>query len=341
MTTAIQEHIDLRPYNTFGIQAFARYFVSLHTTDDLVKLIHTDLFASQKRLVLGGGSNILLTQDFDGLVIHNDLKGITVAGETDAQITLTVASGEPWHSFVMHCVNHNWGGIENLSLIPGTVGAAPMQNIGAYGVEIKEVVDRVTGIDLLTGHERTFNNAQCQFGYRESIFKHALREKIFISSVTLSLTKKNHLLRTGYGAIQDTLHAMNITQPTVQNVSDAVIKIRQQKLPDPAALGNSGSFFKNPVVPVEHYEKLLKDYPTMPGYKAENQSIKIPAAWLIEHCGWKGKKINQAGVHHQQALVLVNYGSASGAEILSLSKKIQHDVSEKFEIELTPEVNIL
>jgi UDP-N-acetylmuramate dehydrogenase len=341
MTSAIQEHVDLKPYNTFGIQAFARYFVSIRSTDDLVKLIHTDLFTSQKRLVLGGGSNILFTRNFDGLVIHNDLKGIAVTGETDAHITLTVASGESWHPFVLHCVNHNWGGIENLSLIPGTVGAAPMQNIGAYGVEIKEVVDRVTGIDLLTGQERTFNNDQCQFGYRESIFKHALREKIFISSVTLSLTKKNHLLRTEYGAIQDTLHTMNVTQPTVQHVSDAVIKIRQQKLPDPAVLGNSGSFFKNPVVAAEHYERLLKDYPTMPGYRTENQSIKIPAAWLIEHCGWKGKTINQAGVHRQQALVLVNYGSASGAEILSLSKKIQHDVSEKFKIVLTPEVNII
>ncbi len=341
MTATIQENINLQPYNTFGIKAYARYFISIQTTNDLISLIQSEPYRNHKRLILGGGSNILFTCDFNGLVIHNDLKGITITGETDDHIQLTVASGESWHSFVMHCLGNNWGGIENLSLIPGTVGAAPMQNIGAYGVEIKEVVDRVTGIDLFTGTEQTFTNSECRFGYRESIFKHDLKEKIFISSVTLSLTKKNHRLRTEYGAIKDTLNAMSITQPTIHSVSEAVITIRQQKLPDPQVLGNSGSFFKNPVITASHYEQLLKDYPAMPGYKAENQSIKIPAAWLIESCGWKGKRINDAGVHHQQALVLVNYGTATGEEILSLSRNIQHDVAKKFDIDLTPEVNIV
>jgi len=336
-----QKDIDLKPYNTFGIRARARYFISVNKHSDIEEILNSDLYKNEKRLILGGGSNILLTGDFNGLVIHNNLKGIETRKENDSHITLTVASGEEWHPFVMHCIKNNWGGIENLALIPGTVGAAPMQNIGAYGVEVKEVVDFVSGIDLHTRTERTFTNTECVFGYRESIFKHALKEIFFISSVTLTLTKKDHLLRMEYGALKDTLQQMNVTSPSIQSIADAVIKIRQQKLPDPKILGNSGSFFKNPTVPADHYTLLKQIHPDIPGYPTDIQMIKIPAAWLIERSGWKGKKINHAGVHHQQALVLVNYDSATGKEILDLAQMIQHDVYNKFGIQLTPEVNII
>lgn len=338
---SFQKNIDLKPFNTFGIHVTAHHFVSIHAQDDFLELIQSDLFKSEKHLILGGGSNVLLTGDFDGLVIHNKLKGIDIVQEDDSQITLCIASGEEWHSLVMYCVNNNWGGIENLALIPGTVGAAPMQNIGAYGVEIKEVVDFVTGIDLTTGAQRTLTNTECAFGYRESIFKHELKENFFISSVTLTLTKKDHVLRMEYGAIKDTLLLMNVDRPTIQSIAEAVIKIRQQKLPDPRVLGNSGSFFKNPSIPQEHFNLLKQTHPDIPGYPTDFQMIKIPAAWLIEQSGWKGKRQNHAGVHDQQALVLINYNSASGHEILDLAKMIQQDVYDKFMIHLTPEVNII
>lgn len=338
---SIQKNIDLKPYNTFGIQAKADHFVSLHTPDDLYELIQSDLFKNERHLILGGGSNLLLTQDFKGLVIHNNLKGITLVEENEDDLTLEVASGEPWHPFVVHCVNQNWGGIENLSLIPGTVGAAPMQNIGAYGVEICEVVENVTGIDLTTGTSRSFTNKECMFGYRESVFKKELKGKFFISSVTLTLSKKNHLLNTEYGAIKNTLHAMHITSPTIQSISDAVIAIRRRKLPDPSTIGNAGSFFKNPVITAPHYQSLKKIHPEIPGYLIENQLVKVPAAWLIEQCGWKGKRFGDAGVHQHQPLVLVNYNHASGEEIFSLAMNIRTSVQEKFDIELTPEVNII
>jgi UDP-N-acetylmuramate dehydrogenase len=341
MELTIRENIDLKPFNTFGIKANARHFATLSSVDDLMTLIHTPLFNRERHLILGGGSNILLTKDFEGLVIHNNLKGIEILQEDDTHITLRVASGEEWHSFVMYCVNNNWGGIENLALIPGTSGAAPMQNIGAYGVEIKDVVNFVTGIDLKTGAGRTLSNTECLFGYRESVFKHELKENFFISSVTLTLTKKDHALRMEYGAIKDTLMQMNVECPTIQSIAEAVIKIRQQKLPDPHVLGNSGSFFKNPTIPLEHYTLLKQTHPDLPGYPTDIQMIKIPAAWLIQRSGWKGKRLNHAGVHDQQALVLINYDSATGREILDLAKMIQQDVYDKFTIHLTPEVNII
>lgn len=337
----IQENVQLKPFNTFGIRANARHFVSLSASDDLFELQQTDLFKNEPRLILGGGSNVLLTHDFNGLVIHNNLKGIQSTHETDETITLKVASGEVWHPFVMHCVQHNWGGVENLSLIPGTMGAAPMQNIGAYGVEVQEVIDYVEGINLTSGLHRVFNRDECRFGYRESIFKHELKEKIFISSVTLTLTKKNHRLRTDYGAIQDTLHEMHVTEPTIQSISKAVIHIRSKKLPDPGVIGNAGSFFKNPTITQQHYASLKSTWPDMPGYNSVNQLVKVPAAWLIEQCGWKGKRVGDAGVHHHQPLVMVNYNNATGEEILSLAMHVRASVQEKFEITLTPEVNIV
>jgi UDP-N-acetylmuramate dehydrogenase len=337
----IQENVQLKTLNTFGIRANARHFVSLQSPDDLFELQQTDLFKNEPRLILGGGSNVLLTHDFNGLVIHNNLKGIQSTHETDETITLKVASGEVWHPFVMHCVQHNWGGVENLSLIPGTMGAAPMQNIGAYGVEIQEVINQVEGIELLNGSTRVFSKSDCRFGYRESIFKQELKEKIFISSVTLTLTKKNHLLRTGYGAIQDTLREMGVTEPTIQAISEAVIHIRSKKLPDPAVIGNAGSFFKNPTITQQHYTSLKSTWPEIPGYPIENQTVKVPAAWLIEQCGWKGKRVGDAGVHQHQPLVIVNHDRATGEELLSLAMQVRTSVQGKFDITLTPEVNII
>ncbi|MEQ8364249.1 MAG: UDP-N-acetylmuramate dehydrogenase [Cyclobacteriaceae bacterium] len=337
----VEENVSLKSYNTFGIDVNTKYLCRVTTANQLIDLIQSPVFKQEKHYILGGGSNVLFTDDFDGLVIKDDLKGIETVSETDSHITVKVYAGENWHEFVMQAVANGWGGIENLSLIPGTVGAAPMQNIGAYGVEIKNLIENVEAIELSTGVLKTFSNEQCAFGYRESVFKRELAKKYFISSVTLSLSKKNHHLNTTYGAIQETLKEMNVTQPTIQTVSNAVINIRKSKLPDPVEIGNAGSFFKNPTISLKQYEELQNLTATIPGYPTDNQNVKVPAGWLIEQCGWKGKRINNVGVHPKQALVLVNYGGGNGTEILSLSKKIQAAVWEKFHIMLTPEVNIL
>lgn len=337
----IEENVNLKPYNTFGIEVHARYFCKISTEEQLQELLSKNVYKNERHLILGGGSNVLFTKDFDGLIIKVDLTGIQKQNETDGTIDIDVKSGERWHNLVLYCVHHNLGGIENLSLIPGTVGAAPIQNIGAYGVEIKEVIKKVEAIDLSTGERKSFTNGECAFGYRESIFKHDLKEKYFISSVTLTATTKNHLLNTRYGAIQDTLKAMHVMVPTIKTISDAVIHIRKTKLPDPTTIGNAGSFFKNPTLALSHYEQLKKTYSEIPGYPSVNQSVKVPAGWLIEQCGWKGKRINNIGVHTQQALVLVNYGNGNGDEIFQLAKNILSSVKEKFDITLTPEVNII
>lgn len=337
----IEKNVSLRALNTFGISAEASYLCHIRSHDDLSELIQTDIYQNEPHYILAGGSNILFTGDFKGLIIKVDLKGIEISREDEDSVVLTVAAGENWHQLVMHAVEKQWGGIENLSLIPGTVGAAPMQNIGAYGVEIKNVVEKLEGIDLSSGGSRTYNNAECEFGYRESVFKTTLRKKIFISSVTLRLTKKNHQLNVEYGAIRDTLAANKVITPSIKSISDAVIAIRQNKLPDPTKIGNAGSFFKNPTISSADYKRLKFSHEDMPSYTVDNQHFKIPAGWLIEQCGWKGKRINDVGVHPLQALVLVNYGDGSGEEILKLSKKIQESVEEKFGIKLIPEVNIL
>lgn len=336
---SILQNTSLKSFNTFGIDTKAKYFCELNSIDDLISLYQTELFKNERRLILGGGSNILFKQDFNGLVIHNSILGKEVVHETEDLVQLRVRSGELWHDTVMHCVKHNWGGVENLSLIPGTMGAAPIQNIGAYGVEVREVIENVEAVELSTGRLKTFSNQECKFGYRESVFKNELKEKFFISSVTLTLTKKNHRVVTSYGAIADTLSNMNIAQPTIKNVSDAVIKIRTEKLPDFHTIGNAGSFFKNPEITEEQFYKLQHEHPSIPHYPA-NQGVKVPAGWLIEQCGWKGKKLGNVGVHDKQALVLVNHGGASGEEIFSLAMKIISSVREKFSITLTPEVNI-
>jgi UDP-N-acetylmuramate dehydrogenase len=338
---SIQEQVELLPYNTFIIRAKAKYFTSIHSVEDFQELLKSSLYKQEKHLILGGGSNVLLTGDFQGLVIKVDIKGMQVVSQDDTSVTIKAGAGEAWHALVLHCVAHDWGGIENLSLIPGTVGAAPMQNIGAYGVEIKEVIKNVEAIDLISGDIKVFTNPECSFDYRESVFKQKLKGKYFISSVTLTLTKKNHHFNTSYGAIEATLKQQNIHAPSVRAISDAVIAIRQQKLPDPRIVGNAGSFFKNPTITQQQYDKLKTTYPEIPGYSTVNQQVKVPAAWLIESCGWKGKTFNHIGVHPNQALVIVNYGEGTGEEIWDLAQKILASVKEKFDVQLQPEVNVV
>jgi UDP-N-acetylmuramate dehydrogenase len=338
---SLKEAHSLRQLNTFHIDAKADFFTSVRSEAEAIDLFQSSTYKKQPSLILGSGSNLLFTRDFKGLVIRNELSGIDVIEESEEQVLVRAASGELWHPFVLYCVQHDWGGVENLSLIPGTIGAAPMQNIGAYGAEIKEVLVSVDAIDRSNGDKRTFSAHDCRLSYRESIFKSELKEKFFISSVTLRLSKKLHRLNTSYGAIQDTLRAMQVNDVTVRAISDAVISIRKSKLPDPSVIGNAGSFFKNPVVTTDHYNTLRKSYPSMPGYFSENQLVKVPAAWLIEQDGWKGKRFGDAGVHTQQALVLVNYNDAKGDELYSLALKIQSSVQARFNIMLTPEVNII
>lgn len=337
----VEENVSLKAFNTFGVDAKAKYLSHITEINQLISLLGTSLFKNEPSYILGGGSNILFTKDFEGLLIKVDLKGIHILEEDEQFVKVKVAAGENWHNFVLHAVNNDWGGIENLSLIPGTVGAAPMQNIGAYGVEIQNLVDSVEAIHLLTGKAKLFTREECEFGYRESVFKKGLRKKYFISSVTLRLTKKDHQLNTSYGAIQETLSNMKVSDISMRSISDAVIQIRQSKLPNPQVIGNAGSFFKNPTITQSQYQSMQKSDSSTPGYPIDNQNIKIPAGWLIEQCGWKGKKFNNVGVHAKQALVIVNYGGGTGAEILKLSKQIQASVLEKFRIQLIPEVNIL
>ncbi|MEO5602472.1 MAG: UDP-N-acetylmuramate dehydrogenase [Cyclobacteriaceae bacterium] len=338
---AVQENVNLLPFNTFGINAQARYLVTVKSVLEVQQLLANDLFEKHRTLILGGGSNILLTKDFEGLVVKNEITEIQVVEEDEARLMLRVGSGENWHDLVMYSVVRNLGGIENLSLIPGTVGAAPMQNIGAYGVEIKEVIHNVEAVDMETGKVKVFNREECQFGYRESIFKQHLKGKYFISSITLSLTKKNHVFNVSYGAIKDVLSEKNVKELTIQAISEAVIHIRKNKLPDPLLIGNAGSFFKNPSVELSFFEDLKNKYPALPSFTGEKNLIKIPAAWLIEQCGWKGKTLDNIGVHKHQALVLVNYGKGDGKKIWQLAMDIQSSVKDKFNIVLQAEVNVI
>ena len=331
---------NLLPYNTFGISALASQFVEVNSVLQLQNLIQEKAILEEPFLILGGGSNILFIKNYEGLVLKNNLKGIEVSRENENYVWLKAAGGEVWHELVMFCVNKNWGGIENLSLIPGTVGAAPMQNIGAYGVEIKDTFEELEAINIQTGELEKFNNEQCKFGYRESIFKHEAKGRYFITSVTFKLNKKPDL-NTSYGDIETLLKEWHIAKPTIADVSKAVIAIRQSKLPDPALLGNAGSFFKNPVIEFSVFEKLQKNNPTIKSFPASDGKVKIPAAWLIEQAGWKGKRFGNIGVHEKQALVLVNYGGGTGKELIDLAYKIIDSVKAKFGVALTPEVNII
>jgi len=331
----IQHNIDLKPFNTFGISAVAASFTEICSTEDLE---HLSLKTTDNYLVLGGGSNILFTQNPGGLVLK--IKGIEVVKETDQYVYVKAAAGEIWHQFVLHAIQNNWGGIENLSLIPGSVGASPMQNIGAYGVEIKDVFEELEAYHIDTKEIHTFNAEECRFGYRESVFKRHLKGRYIILSVTYRLTK-NPIINTSYGAILSELEAMGVSQPTIKDVSDAVIRIRSSKLPDPKEIGNAGSFFKNPVIAVELFNSLKEKYPNIPSYPVSATEVKIPAGWLIEQDGWKGKTIDQYGVHKNQALVLVNYGNAKGHDIFNLSTQIIGSIKDHFGIELEREVNIV
>ncbi|MFT5513734.1 MAG: UDP-N-acetylmuramate dehydrogenase [Bacteroidia bacterium] len=335
----IQNNKDLTALNTFGMAVKASSYAEVTSLDDISNLIYSGTFQDDF-FILGGGSNVLFVDDFKGTVVRNCLKGISVLSEDDNHVHIEIGAGENWHQIVLHCVNKNWGGIENLSLIPGCVGAAPIQNIGAYGVEIKDVLERVHFVELTTGVKKSLENKQCQFGYRNSIFKQTLNRKVIITAVELKLTKK-HALRMDYGAIKDKLAASGIINPKISDVSDAVISIRQSKLPDPAELGNSGSFFKNPIIEQELFDKIKSKNADVRCYPVGNGCVKVAAGWLIEQCGWKGKRVGNTGSHAKQALVLVNYGGAKGAEIVALAQSIIQSVKDTFSITLEPEVNIL
>jgi UDP-N-acetylmuramate dehydrogenase len=334
----IQKNSSLKPYNTFGIEAKADYFAAFSTTTELQQLL--DENKGLPLLVLGGGSNLLLTQDFHGLVLKNELMGIEVVSKEADTVIVRAGAGEVWHHFVLYCINHGYGGVENLSLIPGSVGASPMQNIGAYGTEIKDVFESLEAFEIATGEMHTFDKTACAFGYRESVFKRALKGQYIITSVAFRLSKDPQV-NTTYGAIDAELQAQGITNPDIRDVSNAVIAIRSSKLPDPKKIGNAGSFFKNPVVDQQVYDKILTTYPQAPAYPATPGQVKLPAGWLIETAGWKGKTIGNYGVHVNQALVLVNYGGATGQQIYDLSGAILADIYEKFGVQLEREVNIL
>ena len=336
----IKQNISLKPYNTFGIEVYAKRFVSITSLADLQQLLTIE----KEFFILSGGSNLLLTKDIEVLVIHLNTKGIAVVSQHTQQkndVFIKVQAGENWHQFVLWCIAHNYGGVENLSLIPGNVGTTPIQNIGAYGVEVKDCIYNVECLEISTNTTTVFTNTDCDFGYRNSIFKNNAKGNYIITSVTFKLSKNNHTLHSSYGAIQSELEKNKIEKPSIADISKAVIAIRQRKLPDPKEIGNSGSFFKNPVISSTDFKKFFKKYPEAPHYMVSNDEVKIPAGWLVEQCGFKGKRFGDAGVHKNQALVLVNYGKASGSEIFELSKKIQRAVFEKFDIQLEAEVNII
>jgi UDP-N-acetylmuramate dehydrogenase len=335
----IHTNFSLKKYNTFGIEAKARQFVSVQSVDELITVLNEN--PTTKKFILGGGSNMLLTQDIDALVIHLDLKGKKIIDENDDFVWVESQGGENWHEFVIWTIDQNFGGLENLSLIPGNVGTTPIQNIGAYGVEIKDTFVLCEAIHIETQELIIFTNEKCKFGYRESIFKNEVKDEFIITSVVFKLTKKEHKLNTSYGAIEAELEKQHISNPTLKDVSNAVISIRQSKLPDPKELGNSGSFFKNPVILKTDFEKIQQKFPEMPHYVVSETEVKVPAGWLIEQAGFKGKRFGDAGIHKNQALVLVNYGNATGQEILAVAKDIQATIEAAFSISIQTEVNII
>ncbi|WGK95731.1 UDP-N-acetylmuramate dehydrogenase [Flavobacterium keumense] len=335
----LQSNFSLKNYNTFGIEAKAKQFIAVHSLEELKTVLIEN--PTEKKFILGGGSNMLLTQDIDALVIHIDLKGKKIIKENDDFVWVESQAGENWHEFVLWTIDQNFGGLENMSLIPGNVGTTPVQNIGAYGAEIKDRFVSCQAMAIANQEMRTFQNEECHFGYRESIFKNEVKDQYIITSVIFKLTKRNHTINTSYGDILGELKKNNIQNPSLKDVSNAVIAIRQSKLPDPKELGNSGSFFKNPIVPKSDFEKIHQQFPEMKYYEVSDTEIKVPAGWLIEQAGFKGKRFGDAGVHKNQALVLVNYGNATGQEILAVSKNIQDTVFKTFGIRIEAEVNVI
>lgn len=336
----IAENKNLKEYNTFGIEASCRYFAEVNSIEDFQKIIIQPAFRNNDRLIIGGGSNILFTKDFKGIVLKNNIKGKEIVIEDDTNVVVKIGAGESWHGFVMWCIEKGFYGVENLSLIPGCVGASPMQNIGAYGVEIKEVFEELEAYDINTGAKRVFNKEECKFGYRESVFKHELKNQYLIASVSYRL-KKHSEVNVSYGAITTELQSAGINNPGIKDVSDAVIRIRQSKLPDPAVTGNAGSFFKNPEVNSEKHSQLKTNFPELVAYALANGNYKLAAGWLIEQAGLKGYQHNGAAVHSKQALVLINNGHASGADVLELSGYVLQKVFDKFGVRLEREVNII
>jgi UDP-N-acetylmuramate dehydrogenase len=329
----IQKNISLKPFNTFGIDESAEYFTEL-VNEEMLKEIST---LPHEKKVLGGGSNILLTQPVSGLVIQNKLKGISVVKEDNDYVWVKVAAGENWHNLVMYAIDYDWAGIENLALIPGTVGASPMQNIGAYGVEVKDCIESVTAWHWQEQQFETYTNRECRFGYRDSIFKHELKGKVFVTAVTYRFNKVPQY-NVSYGAIDQELQKSDINELSIKAIANAVIAIRRSKLPDPIIIGNAGSFFKNPTIPTLQFQQLKDTYANMPSYAVNEQMVKIPAGWLIEQAGWKGYKKDNYGVHAKQALVLVNYGNANGTDIKSLANEVVKDIANRFGITLEQEV---
>ncbi|WP_175625306.1 MULTISPECIES: UDP-N-acetylmuramate dehydrogenase [Oxalobacteraceae] len=332
----VQHNYSLRHLNTFGVAASAQAYLPVSDATQLEQVLQDATLAALPRLVLGGGSNILLTRDFPGLVLHMGIKGIEIVGEDESATYVRAAAGENWHQFVLWTLEHGLGGLENLSLIPGSVGAAPIQNIGAYGIEIKDRFHALTLFDFATGEQRVLDKAACRFAYRDSVFKHELRDRAVVLDVTFALPKQWQP-NVRYADVAQELAARSITQPTPQDISAAVIAIRTRKLPDPAVIGNAGSFFKNPVVTPAQRDSLLQRYPQMVNYAQPDGSVKLAAGWLIDQCGWKGRTAGAAGVYENQALVLVNRGGASGTDIAQLAAAIQADVAQRFDVQLEPE----
>jgi UDP-N-acetylmuramate dehydrogenase len=335
----ILHDFSLKKYNTFGIEAKAKRFVAVHSADELKAILQQHPY--DKKFILGGGSNMLLTKDIDALVIHVDLKGKKVIAENEDFVTVEAQAGENWHEFVLWTIGQDFGGLENMSLIPGNVGTTPIQNIGAYGTEIKDTFVSCDAMEIATRQMRTFVHAECDFGYRESVFKQDLKDRYVITSVAFRLTRRNHKINTSYGDITLELAKNNIDNPGLKEVSNAVIAIRQSKLPDPKELGNSGSFFKNPIISKQDFDKIHAKFPEMKFFPVSETQVKVPAGWLIEQAGFKGKRFGDAGIHKNQALVLVNYGNATGQEILAVSKEIQQTIFEKFGVAIEAEVNVI
>jgi UDP-N-acetylmuramate dehydrogenase len=332
----LQAEISLKPYNTFHVDVKAKSFGTFNSLDSLANLLQNE---REKLLILGGGSNLLFTKDFHGMVLKNEIEGIDVTAEDDQHVFLKVGAGVNWHRFVLHCVENDFGGIENLSLIPGNVGASPMQNIGAYGVEIRDVFHELEAWHILEGKLHTFTLRDCEFGYRDSVFKQRYKDEFIITTVTYRLSKKP-VLNLSYDSVRKEIERLNVQEISIKDVSNAVINIRRSKLPDPAVIGNAGSFFKNPVISLEEFIELKEIHPTIVAFPQPDSMVKLAAGWLIENCGWKGYRKGDAGCHKEQALVLVNHGNASGGEIFRLSEEILQSVKKKFGVELEREVNI-
>lgn len=336
----LQEDISLKELNTFGIEVQARYYVRIHDGQQLQRILRFPSLKPLPQLILGGGSNVLFVSDFEGIVFHMTIGSIAVIRENKDHVWVQAGAGVNWHTLVLYCVQHGYAGIENLSLIPGTVGAAPVQNIGAYGVALSNVFESLEALEVHSGNVCTFNQEDCAFGYRDSIFKNKLKGQYIILNVTLKLHKKP-TFQVDYGAITSTLESMGVQALSIKAISDVIIHIRQSKLPDPKHLGNAGSFFKNPIVSQQQLQQLKNTHPSIPGYVQPDSQVKVSAAWLIEQCGWKGQRHGTVGVHDQHALVLVNYGDGTGKDIYQLAQDIQRSVKNRFGITLIPEVQVM